>query len=201
MQDNVSWPWHKATALRSSSWQNLWLKEYAYPVTVGVLLCMENHCLSHNFYMLKFCFHIKVIKYLCKWNNVYVGGGGVFLVSSPEPKAPVSYCHSAPSVRCWRWRLHVIVRKLFTFSTSSPEPLDGFWWNLVGRASPLTKSSFRLLPKTHAYAFIWILSFWLSFCWLNCLLLVIRWAIKGPWASCFNANCLPICAQRRFGTK
>ena len=24
------------------------------------------------------------------------------------------------------------VRKLFTFSTSSPEPLDGFWWNLVG---------------------------------------------------------------------
>ena len=23
-------------------------------------------------------------------------------------------------------------RKLFTFSTSSPEPLDGFWWNLVG---------------------------------------------------------------------
>ena len=24
------------------------------------------------------------------------------------------------------------VRKLFTFSTSSPKPLDGFWWNLVG---------------------------------------------------------------------
>ena len=24
------------------------------------------------------------------------------------------------------------VRKLSTFSTSSPEPLDGFWWNLVG---------------------------------------------------------------------
>ena len=24
------------------------------------------------------------------------------------------------------------VPKLFTFSTSSPEPLDGFWWNLVG---------------------------------------------------------------------
>ena len=23
------------------------------------------------------------------------------------------------------------VRKLFTYSTSSPEPLDGFWWNLV----------------------------------------------------------------------
>ena len=42
--------------------------------------------------------------------------------SSPEPKARVSYCHSAPSVR----------RKLSTFSTSSPEPLDGFWWNLEG---------------------------------------------------------------------
>ena len=26
----------------------------------------------------------------------------------------------------------VVVRKLFTFSTSSPKPLDGFWWNLVG---------------------------------------------------------------------
>ena len=23
-------------------------------------------------------------------------------------------------------------RKIFTFPTSSPEPLDGFWWNLVG---------------------------------------------------------------------
>ena len=25
-----------------------------------------------------------------------------------------------------------VVRKLFTFSTSSPKPLDGFWWNFVG---------------------------------------------------------------------
>ena len=48
--------------------------------------------------------------------------GVLLLFSSPEPKARVSYCHSAPSVR----------RKLFTFSTSSPEPLDLFWWNLVG---------------------------------------------------------------------
>ena len=48
------------------------------------------------------------------------------LVSSPVPKARVSYCHSAPSV------VRPSVRKLFTFSTSSPEPLDGFWWNLVG---------------------------------------------------------------------
>ena len=51
----------------------------------------------------------------------------VFLFSSPEPKARVSYCHSAPSVV-----RPSSVRKLFTFSTSSPEPLDGFWWNLVG---------------------------------------------------------------------
>ena len=61
------------------------------------------------------------------------------LFSSPEPKARVSYCHSAPSVvrPSVRRRPSVVVRpssvwrKLFTFSTSSPEPLDGFWWNLV----------------------------------------------------------------------
>ena len=51
----------------------------------------------------------------------------VIFFSSPEPKARVSYCHSASSVRPL-----VVVRKLFTFSTSSPKPLDGFWWNLVG---------------------------------------------------------------------
>ena len=33
--------------------------------------------------------------------------------SSPEPKAQVNYCHGAPTV----------VRKLFTFSISTPEPL------------------------------------------------------------------------------
>ena len=54
-------------------------------------------------------------------------GGSV--LSSPEPKARVSYCHSAPSVR---HRPSSSVRKLFTFSTSSPKPLGGFWWNLVG---------------------------------------------------------------------
>ena len=51
--------------------------------------------------------------------------------SSPEPKARVSYCHSAPSVVRHR-RPSSSFRKLFTLSTSSPEPLDGFWWNLVG---------------------------------------------------------------------
>ena len=54
---------------------------------------------------------------------------GVF--SSPEPKARVSYCHSAPSVVRPSVRPSS-VRKLFTFSTSSPKPPDGFWWNLVG---------------------------------------------------------------------
>ena len=43
-----------------------------------------------------------------------------------------------------------------------------------------------VLSTTHA--FIWILSFWLSFFWLNCLLLVIRWAIKGPWASSYSST-------------
>ena len=51
----------------------------------------------------------------------------VFIFSSPEPKARVSYCHSAPSsVRRRRRRPLSSVRKLFTFSTSSPKPLDGF---------------------------------------------------------------------------
>ena len=50
------------------------------------------------------------------------------LFSSPEPKARVSYCHSAPSVVRPSVCLSVCpsVRKLSTFSTSSPEPLDGF---------------------------------------------------------------------------
>ena len=46
-----------------------------------------------------------------------------------EPKAPVTYCDHALSVVCPS-SVHPSVR-LFTFSTSSPEPLDGFWWNLV----------------------------------------------------------------------
>ena len=47
-----------------------------------------------------------------------------FVRKKYRAKAQVSYCHSAPSV--------VVLPKLVTFSTSSPEPLDGFWWNLVG---------------------------------------------------------------------
>ena len=54
---------------------------------------------------------------------------GTCIFSSPEPKARVSYCHSALSVVRPSVRPSVRlsgVRKLFTFSTSSPEPLDGF---------------------------------------------------------------------------
>ena len=57
-----------------------------------------------------------------------------------EPKAPVTYCdHALSGVRrpssVVRRPSSVVCRlssvRLFTFSTSSPEPLDGFWWNLV----------------------------------------------------------------------
>ena len=40
--------------------------------------------------------------------------------------------HRPSSVRLSVRRPASVVRKLFTFATSSPEPLDGFWWNLVG---------------------------------------------------------------------
>ena len=52
--------------------------------------------------------------------------------------APVTYCDHALSGVCRPSsvvRLSSVCRpssvRLFTFSTSSPEPLDGFWWNLV----------------------------------------------------------------------
>ena len=48
-----------------------------------------------------------------------------------------SLCFLAHLSRRLEWAIVIAhrpssVRKLFTFSTSSPEPLDGFWWNLVG---------------------------------------------------------------------
>ena len=59
-----------------------------------------------------------------------------------------------------------------------------------GRASLLTKSSFRpnvhgnilMYCRRHMHLFEYRHSGYLFF-WLNCLLLVIRWAIKGTWAS------------------
>ena len=59
------------------------------------------------------------------------------LFRAQEPKAPVTYCdHALSGVRPSSVRRPSVRRpssvKLFTFSTSSPEPHDGFWWNLVG---------------------------------------------------------------------
>ena len=63
-----------------------------------------------------------------------------FIFRAQEPKAPVTYCDHAlsgvrrpSSVVC---RPSSVVCRLssvrqFTFSTSSPEPLERFWWNLV----------------------------------------------------------------------
>ena len=39
-----------------------------------------------------------------------------------------------------------VVRKLFTFSTSSPELLDGFWWNLVGMKNSWSLTSVVVFP-------------------------------------------------------
>ena len=48
-----------------------------------------------------------------------------------EPKAPVTYCdHPLSGVRRPSVCRPSSVRQ-FTFSTSSPEPLEWFWWNLV----------------------------------------------------------------------
>ena len=76
------------------------------------------------------------------------------IFSSPEPKARVSYCHSAPSVV----RPTVVVarpssvRKLFTLSTSSPEPLDEFWWNLVGMKYSWSLTSVVVFSQIHPWA-------------------------------------------------
>ena len=62
-----------------------------------------------------------------------------------------------------------------------------------GRASPFTKSSFRPNVHSNILMYCWQHMHLFESChsgclffWLNCLLLVIRWAIKGPWASSFS---------------
>ena len=52
------------------------------------------------------------------------------VIRAQEPKAPVTYCDLL--TRCPVSVVCPSVRQ-FTFSTSSPEPLDRFWWNLVWR--------------------------------------------------------------------
>ena len=75
-----------------------------------------------------------------KWRFVHLILLKWIFFRAQEPKAPVTYCDHALSGVC---RPSSVVRRpssvvrrlssvrLFTFSTSSPEPLDGFWWNLV----------------------------------------------------------------------
>ena len=91
-------------------------------VDIDMIAVYQHMCMYSSFFpaMLKPCLAVVVMD-LYTWNKLFF--------SSPEPKAQVSYCHSALSVV----RLSVRRRPLtFTFSTDSPEPLDGFWWNLVG---------------------------------------------------------------------
>ena len=79
------------------------------------------------------------------------------LLSSSTPKGNhrhciMCYCVSNCVTVYWiwyaRWHKEItelnclssssVIRKLFTFSTSSQDPLDGFWWNLVGYSWSLT---------------------------------------------------------------
>ena len=60
------------------------------------------------------------------------------IFSSPEPKARVSYCHSASSVV-----RPSVVRKLFTFSSSPLKPLNRIQRNLTG--SKILKSSTKFV--------------------------------------------------------
>ena len=69
-----------------------------------------------------FWFHSEVKFLTCFWR----------LFRAQEPKAPVTYCdHALSGVRRPASVCRPSSVRLFTFSTSSPEPLDGFWWNLV----------------------------------------------------------------------
>ena len=75
-----------------------------------------------------------LLKKLNLRHNVLTKRDGAFILHgffrAQEPKAPVTYCdHALSGVRPSVVRPSSV--KLFTFSTSSPEPLDGFWWNLV----------------------------------------------------------------------
>lgn len=74
---------------------------------------------------------------------------------SLESKAHVTYCDQVSSV---------LVRKLLTFSTSSPKPLNGFRPNLVG----------IILGKEESQVLKW---------WERCRLYIIGWSCPAlpPW--------------------
>ena len=64
-------------------------------------------------------------------SNLNIGSVGL-VFSSPEPKAQVSFSDQNLSVVRRRWRRYRrCCRKLFTFPSSSPEPLSQFQSNLA----------------------------------------------------------------------
>ena len=72
----------------------------------------------NGWYIVRIQLKLASIVYMCILRHLF---------RAQEPKAPVTYCdHALSGVR----RLSSVVRlssvRLFTFSTSSPEPLDGF---------------------------------------------------------------------------
>ena len=76
-----------------------------------------------------------------------------------------------------------------------------------GGASPLTKSSFRPNVHSNILMYCWRHVHLFDSChsgclffWLNCLLLVIRWAIKGPWASSYYHLVDNVCLSTRHRT-
>ena len=105
---------------------------WGYPTQIFILFCFNtwNAMYMYN----SFTSGGAVGKIGIKNVHVYDAIWVTSFFSSPEPKARVSYCHIAPSVvrPSVRPSSSSVVRKLFTFSTSSPKPQDGFWWNLVG---------------------------------------------------------------------
>ena len=86
------------------------------------------HLYTHFLITLWFLRQFKVLldqKQILHISQDFIFWSVIHIFRAQEPKAPVTYCdHALSGVR-------PSSVKLFTFSTSSPEPLDGFWWNLV----------------------------------------------------------------------
>ena len=85
-------------------WKCHWMVNKVVETVHGVYFCGASKAKRQIGITLFICLSIcpSIILFIC------------LFFSSPEPKARVSYCHSAPSV------VRPSVRKLFTFSTSSP---------------------------------------------------------------------------------
>ena len=77
-------------------------------------------------------------------------------ISSPKPKAQVSFSDQNLSVVrrrccCRRHRRRRLCRKLFTFSSSSPESLDKFQPNLVQIIQGCRKFKFVQMRGPHFF--------------------------------------------------